>query len=243
MSRYYPCVLIPHQIKGALLEDFMRPVKPREPEQVSTFTSGCLLAFGLILSFSAFIQKRGDAREGLLVVVCIVAVLWLIAKYNEGRARKASEKQYGEQIKVYQQKLEAYAGTRPGLSKLFCTAEYRAQKLAKVLPAISRPLQEYKGKRGAGENNLYAALLEWFPCMIYRNYVLESFLTHMPYVPDIIFQDPLSNLHIDIEIDEPYSHDSGQPTHYYPDKYEDVRNLFFSKHGWIVIRFSEQQAC
>jgi Protein of unknown function (DUF559) len=49
------------------------------------------------------------------------------------------------------------------------------------------------------------------------------------------------NLHIDIEIDEPYVYETGQPTHYLNGDKDTRRNAFFLERGWIVIRFSEEQ--
>jgi hypothetical protein len=62
-----------------------------------------------------------------------------------------------------------------------------------------------------------------------------------PFEPDIAIIDNanLTNLRIDIEIDEPYAGTTRQPTHC---KGDDVnRDIYFVDRGWIVIRFSEYQ--
>jgi hypothetical protein len=66
-----------------------------------------------------------------------------------------------------------------------------------------------------------------------------------PYEPDIVLFDKSLNLYIDIEIDEPYDGYYRYPTHYInPEdevKQDNVRDLFFTESGWIVIRFTEKQ--
>lgn len=66
-----------------------------------------------------------------------------------------------------------------------------------------------------------------------------------PYEPDIVLFDKSLNLYIDIEIDEPYDGYYRYPTHYiHPEeevKQDNIRDLFFTESGWIVIRFTEKQ--
>lgn len=66
-----------------------------------------------------------------------------------------------------------------------------------------------------------------------------------PYEPDIVLFDKNLNLYIDIEIDEPYDGYYRYPTHFInPEdeiKQDNIRDLFFTESGWIVIRFTEKQ--
>lgn len=66
-----------------------------------------------------------------------------------------------------------------------------------------------------------------------------------PYEPDIVLFDKRLNLYIDIEIDEPYDGYYRYPTHYInPEdeiKQDNIRDVFFTESGWIVIRFTEKQ--
>lgn len=61
------------------------------------------------------------------------------------------------------------------------------------------------------------------------------------YEPDIaIVHQGHPHVHIDIEIDEPYSVNN-EPIHYIECDNDQKRNKYFVDHGWIVIRFSERQ--
>lgn len=68
---------------------------------------------------------------------------------------------------------------------------------------------------------------------------------NQPYEPDIVLFDKNLNLYIDIEIDEPYDGYYRYPTHFInPEdefKKDNVRDLYFTESGWIVIRFTEKQ--
>tara|TARA_R110002012_G_scaffold319996_1_gene542059 strand:+ start:1224 stop:2597 length:1374 start_codon:yes stop_codon:yes gene_type:complete len=60
------------------------------------------------------------------------------------------------------------------------------------------------------------------------------------YFPDFVFICNKTGLHIDIEIDEPYSFSEKKPTHHTESK-DNERNRFFLDNNWIIIRFSERQ--
>ena len=60
------------------------------------------------------------------------------------------------------------------------------------------------------------------------------------YNPDFTLICNKTNLHIDIEIDEPYSMPDRTPIHYIGCS-DDQRNDFFIKNNWCIIRFSERQ--
>ncbi len=66
-----------------------------------------------------------------------------------------------------------------------------------------------------------------------------------PYEPDIVLFDKGLNLYIDIEIDEPYDGYYRYSTHNYRAednfKQDNIRDLFFTESGWVVIRFTERQ--
>jgi len=62
--------------------------------------------------------------------------------------------------------------------------------------------------------------------------------SQLVYKPDFVFYDKYT-IAIDIEIDEPYVIETGEPIHY--KGADDLRNQFFLNNNWLVIRFSEYQ--
>mgnify|MGYP003750952139 CR=1 FL=1 len=60
------------------------------------------------------------------------------------------------------------------------------------------------------------------------------------YCPDFTLICKETNLHIDIEIDEPYTLTEKQPIHFIGGG-DESRNEFFLENNWCVIRFSEKQ--
>lgn len=60
------------------------------------------------------------------------------------------------------------------------------------------------------------------------------------YFPDFTFVCEKTGLHIDIEIDEPYSIMEKEPIHYLQSD-DDYRNECFLVQNWCVIRFAEKQ--
>ena len=60
------------------------------------------------------------------------------------------------------------------------------------------------------------------------------------YRPDFCLYWKKKNLYIDIEIDEPYDIVSRKPIHYQGNG-DNLRDRYFTRNGWCVIRFAEQQ--
>ncbi|AUB44220.1 ATP-dependent exoDNAse (plasmid) [Nostoc flagelliforme CCNUN1] len=59
-----------------------------------------------------------------------------------------------------------------------------------------------------------------------------------PYSADFVVVEPSTNLHIDLEIDEPFSF-SGEQIHCVG--MDDYRNKCFLDANWLVLRFAEEQ--
>lgn len=60
------------------------------------------------------------------------------------------------------------------------------------------------------------------------------------YEPDLAYIDEARGIFIDIEVDEPYTFARRMPTHVKGN--DDERNRQVIEAGWVVLRFSEQQA-
>ena len=60
------------------------------------------------------------------------------------------------------------------------------------------------------------------------------------YRPDFCLYWETKKLYIDIEIDEPYDIVSRKPIHY-KENGDNLRDIYFIRNGWCIIRFAEQQ--
>lgn len=123
---------------------------------------------------------------------------------------------------------------------------YPIVKMPKTNSSLKLPRIGRSNQKGYKENNFYNEIKEQISDieltdnvhMVIPNY-------NKPYEPDIVLFDKKLNLYIDIEIDEPYDGYFRYPTHCIrqeeEQKQDDVRDLFFTESGWIVIRFTEKQ--
>jgi hypothetical protein len=117
---------------------------------------------------------------------------------------------------------------------------FRAGLLSQVLKqTTSFDGNDSNAQRGHHEPKLRNYLSKYFPGKIYDGLYLEIPNFDYPYSPDIAYIDDSNNLHIDIEVDEPYAYRSRQPHHCIGS--DDRRNQFFLDRHWLVIRFSEEQ--
>ncbi|MCD8487847.1 MAG: DUF559 domain-containing protein [Desertifilum sp.] len=120
----------------------------------------------------------------------------------------------------------------------------KQSRLFRILASTQSPNNRIsQAKQGRSESLFKPYLERYFPDKIYTGRTLQNPKNDLryPYTPDFIYIDPDSNLHIDIEIDEPYIYNSKKPYHYKDDESESIRNQFFNDCGWIVIRFCEEQ--
>ena len=123
---------------------------------------------------------------------------------------------------------------------------YPVVKMPKPDSVIKLPREGRSNQKGYKEDDFYTELKGHFTDIeISNNFhmVIPNF--NRPYEPDIVLFDKSKNLYIDIEIDEPYDGFYRYPTHNYRAedgfKQDDIRDLFFTESGWIVIRFTEKQ--
>lgn len=123
---------------------------------------------------------------------------------------------------------------------------YPVVKMPKSNTILKLPRTGRTNQMGYKENDFFNQLKQHITDIELTNnvhMVIPNF--NKPYEPDIVLFDKSLNLYIDIEIDEPYDGYYRYPTHYInPEdevKQDNIRDLFFTESGWIVIRFSEKQ--
>lgn len=123
---------------------------------------------------------------------------------------------------------------------------YPVVKMPKHNSILKLPRNGRSNQKGYKENDFFIKLKQDITDIEMTNNVhmlIPNF--NKPYEPDIVLYDKNLNIYIDIEIDEPYDGYYRYPTHFInPDdevKQDNIRDLFFTESGWIVIRFTEKQ--
>lgn len=123
---------------------------------------------------------------------------------------------------------------------------YPVVKMPKSNTILKLPRIGRSNQKGYKENDFFNQLKQNIKGIEFTNNVhmiIPNF--KKPYEPDIVLYDKNLNLYIDIEIDEPYDGYYRYPTHYInPEdeiKQDNIRDLFFTESGWIVMRFTEKQ--
>lgn len=123
---------------------------------------------------------------------------------------------------------------------------YPVVKMPKSNSILKLPRIGRSNQKGFKENDFFDQIKQHIKDIEITNnvhMVIPNFGN--PYEPDIVLFDKKLNLFIDIEIDEPYDGYYRYPTHYInPEdefKQDNIRDLFFTESGWIVIRFTEKQ--
>lgn len=120
--------------------------------------------------------------------------------------------------------------------------KYAVVKMPGANSLIKFPRKGRSDKKGHKEDEFFNYLNHYF-----RNDIHVFNDRHIPpksgrpYEPDFVLskEKDNKNIFINIEIDEPYDGWLGSPTHCIGDN--DLRDDFFTKRGWIVIRFAEIQ--
>lgn len=123
---------------------------------------------------------------------------------------------------------------------------YPVVKMPKSNTILKLPRNGRSNQKGYKENYFFNQLKQNITDIEMTNnvhMVIPNF--NKPYEPDIVLFDRNLNLYIDIEIDEPYDGYYRYPTHFInPEdeiKQDNIRDLFFTESGWIVMRFTEKQ--
>lgn len=123
---------------------------------------------------------------------------------------------------------------------------YPIVKMPKPNAILKLPREGRTNQKGYKENDFFNQFKQQITDIELTNnvhMVIPNF--NKPYEPDIVLFDKNLNLFIDIEVDEPYDGYYRYPTHYInPEdevKQDNIRDMFFTESGWIVIRFTEKQ--
>lgn len=159
------------------------------------------------------------------------------------------ELEYKEKLKKYNLKLETNELTyKVELESYFSKIEGNKNKIQKKLylenlePIVVASRGSLSLKRGVAELKFLEKLNLELQGLIFVDMVPYLGLSgnRKIYNPDFTLICEKTNLHIDIEIDEPYTLVERQPIHYIGSS-DNRRNEFFLDNNWCIIRFSERQ--
>ena len=104
---------------------------------------------------------------------------------------------------------------------------------------VLQPLGKSDAPAGVSEKTFYQITKRIFPNIVQGVAFHNPKFSH-PYSADFLIVHT-SGLSIDIKIDEPYVGNTKEPHHCISQGKDDIRNQFFTKNNWVVIRFSEKQ--
>lgn len=222
--------------------------EPQPPSFIRTLIEAVVFSIGasLIYPFSAI--------AGIVLFIIGLSIL-SVYQYQRVKSYRKQLHSYNLILEAYYKSLDIYARKQArhetdialahSLTKLL---EYRRPKLLEFLgSAISGTLclsaapSNMTSKHSASKvtNNFVQALSEYFPDLIHTGWQIE--LSDGIFIPDIVYIDPATNLHIAIEVDEL---DGLNIPSANPDL-ESSKGRAYNQNlmdaGWIVVRFSESQ--
>ena len=156
----------------------------------------------------------------------------LVNEYNKKKLE--IENKNIELEKIYHKKKVEIENKIESIKQDIVLIEY--QKKLKPIQKTERNLENIK--RGKSELMFLDKLYNKFGDQIKVDLIPD--IDSDFYYPDFTFICNKTGLHIDIEIDEPYTLLDKKPIHHIESN-DDVRNKFFLDKNWIVIRFTENQ--
>lgn len=251
--RRLPTVLIPQQIQRVNEEmppiptlSLQQPSSPgKEPKKVNTTVIAVEAAVAVP---SVAIVSQGKTGAGLFLLLFAMGAIAAHA-WRQMTTYPQRKQEYRQKIQNYTTKLDEYdRGKRQHEADVRAArspervAEFHYNLLLNVLrQTVPNDGTNSNAPSGAAEANFSNYLKRYFPGKIHTKLSLSIPNFEHPYTPDFAYIDQALNLYIDIEIDEPYTYRTREPTHFTESWKDNNRNTFFLDNGWIVIRFSEEQ--
>lgn len=243
------------------------PVVPNNPgEYDSGGNRGCFgfMMFVIIVIFIVSISADKVNFQGILALIgaflCSLFLFKTTTWDKELHERKKIEyeqsakeyphllQKYKTELALYKTEYNKYTSLKTLLLSTRNIEKYRATKITYFLEhSYTAPIfQECEEtdiiKKGASEDFFVEFLKKtthWGVLVGQKVPVGSKY-----YYPDIIIET--DGVYIDVEIDEPYVGKDGTPIHYIKHNFvkesiDKERNTYMTQHGWIVIRFAEEQ--
>ncbi|NDJ25698.1 hypothetical protein GS682_29720 [Nostoc sp. B(2019)] len=250
----YPIILIPGEIqrvKSAKPPEpiFTEPLPQQpgvEPQKLNTTVIAVEATVATVPSVA--IVSQGGTVPGFLLFLAAAGAIaghaWhQITTYPQRKQKHDREVvTYPKKVEIYEKKKRQHYEEVKATQSPERVAEFRYKLLLEVLSqTVPHDGNGSGARRGQAETLFGNHLNRYFPGKIHKGLTLKIPDFEHPYTPDFAYIEEGLNLHIDIEIDEPYVYRTGSPTHFAGAWKDSKRNNFFTNKGWIVIRFSEEQ--
>jgi len=246
-----------------------QPLKrPIQPEK-STTSYGCIftmLVAGIVLSIINFSYGFVDGFELIIVFIALILLsiflvcisIWDKDGYNDKMRQyqieiqnfSQKEKEQKQIFVKYEEQMRLFEKKKRLILSEYNVLAHRQEKLKHFMSQIFlTPIEVQDGetiKKGVSESFFlnFLNMLDDFD--VYTEHKVPiSYSNDKYYYPDFVLKHKKTGLFIDLEIDEPYSGETGTPIHYLEENYfesiDTNRNDFFTRNQWIVIRLAEQQ--
>ncbi|WP_013325708.1 DUF308 domain-containing protein [Gloeothece verrucosa] len=199
---------------------------------------------GALIGFLAFILIKAQWNPSSLFLVMfgiigVILGLWALKKWL---------KQYYRELEFdYSLKMEKWQKTQRLMQryhqrKSWVNPKLRAAQLRELLQGkVLQPTGKSLAQQGVSEKYFFEILKGYFKDLVSYGGEFPIPGSQLKYSHDIVYIDPTTGLHIDIEIDEPYEGKSKRPHHCIDDEKDKRRNQYFLENNWIIIRFAEEQ--
>ncbi len=267
ITKFYTDNPVP-KLKGKLcsLPDLPKPLKP--PRSNSSFKPSGLIhsttnfrytwvlliwlasvavvvLINSTLGMSA-VSMFGSLAYSTLFSVCLTCYLYL--SHQQRLDRKRPVRQLVKQsVQQKHQLLEHEQRQALALQSQVDEKKYRQELLnrqsrlkALLLGRVQLPVSQSTAQQGVSEWAFYQCLLQYFP-QASQGAEFPIPDSTLKYSADFILHHKATGLAFEIEVDEPYVGDTGQPHHCSDDPRDNRRNQFFQSRNWVVIRFAEWQ--
>lgn len=256
---YFPISYFPKDLKNIFEGIFIPPEEPKYPEKPKDLKKvkfDPTLVFFPVVSIFLLNFEFYNFGYFFLTISFVLYILFFSEKISFIRKSKI----YLEDIKKYEKnkieyliKLENYENK---FLKVKNNEEFNKNVIQFYLSETKKFNLESYAKKGKSELFFHKYLTDFFKDQIFTNKSIEEFLifetsrnlgkfrfedgiASLSYTPDFIFFNKETNLHIDIEIDEPYHNST--PIHFKNNPKDIERNNYFIQKKWVVIRFCEEQ--
>jgi len=248
LKLHYPIVRIPAIIEEIINSEIPVDYKIEEPisPQRRKINFNVLIPWLFGLFIILLFTDSGFVFNVIFFIgiSSLVIVLFAIFGFNNIQI------EYNESLKKYEYAKFKYDIQKQQFEELLReirnpidTAIYRKNRIKEIIFSSNKPDLSFLSKKGKTEKFFFSELNKRFLGKIFVDCAIQPYRNSLPYQPDFTFQDLETNLHIDIEIDEPYVLNTFEPIHFMEngEHSDEKRDSVFNEYNWIVIRFTEFQ--